>query len=117
VGDTIVLTGLEARTILGVDDRERVERRRVRVDLEIACDAAKAAVSDDLSDSIDYAAVARAVVEFVEESEFRLLESLAEGIAGVVRKTFHAKRVRVRVEKPGAVPGCETVAVVVERGP
>jgi dihydroneopterin aldolase len=115
-GDRILIEGLEIRTVLGVNEVERRAKRIVRVDMEIACDAAAAAKSDDISRATDYSAITYAVEEFVERSGFRLLETLADGIAGLILEKYSAPWVRVVVEKPGALPGVSRVAVVVERG-
>jgi dihydroneopterin aldolase len=114
--DTVFVTGLEARAIVGVNDWERTERQSVRVDLEMACDASRAAAQDDIDLAINYRSVAKAVLAFVEGSSFFLVETLAERIAALVREEFGVPWVKVRVAKPGAVRFSEEVGVEVVRG-
>jgi dihydroneopterin aldolase len=114
--DTVFVTGLEARAIVGINDWERTERQTVRVDLEMACDASRAAEEDDIALAINYRSVAKAVLALVESSSFFLVETLAERIAAAIRGEFGVPWVRVRVSKPGAVRFSQEVGVEVVRG-
>ncbi|MGA8259687.1 MAG: dihydroneopterin aldolase, partial [Arenicellales bacterium] len=114
--DIIFLKDLKAECVIGVWDWERQIRQRVSIDLEMVADVARAAASDELEDALNYKAVAKRVVSFVEGSEFRLIETLAERIAGILREEFGIPWCRVRVDKGGAVRGSRSVGVVIERG-
>ena len=54
--------------------------------------------------------------QFVADSEFQLVETLAENIAGIVNDEFNVPWVRVRVAKPGAIRGARDVGILIERG-
>jgi dihydroneopterin aldolase len=56
------------------------------------------------------------VQQFVGESEFQLVEAMAESIADIIRGEFDVPWVRVRVAKPGAIRGAGDVGVLIERG-
>lgn len=114
--DTVFVRGLEGRAILGVNEWERHERQIVRVDLDLATDAVRAAAQDDITLAVNYRSVSKAVLELVEGSSFFLVETLAERIAQLVRERFGIAWVRVRVSKPGAVRFSTEVGVEVERG-
>lgn len=114
--DTIFLRDLRVETIIGIYDWERTARQTVALDLEMAWDAARAAASDDIADTLDYKAVAKRMIAFIEASEFQLIETLAERIAAIVREEFGVSWVRVTVHKPGAVRGSRDVGVIIERG-
>lgn len=114
--DRVFIAGLELHCVLGVHEFERRGTRRVCIDLEIEADCAAAGRSDDVSDALDYHAVAKAVQRVVEGSAFRLVEALAERVASTVLAEFPpARGVRVRVGKPGAVRAADTVGVAIER--
>ena len=74
------------------------------------------AASDRLEDTLNYKAVAKRVIAFVEESEFQLIETLAERIAALLREEFAISWCRVTLDKGGAVRGSRGVGVVIERG-
>ncbi len=114
--DIIYLHGLKVDCIIGIWEWERRARQQVTIDLDMAADVARAARSDAIEDTLDYKAVAKRVIAFVAASEFRLVETLAEHIAALLREEFHIPWVRVRVNKPGAIRGGRDVGVVIERG-
>lgn len=114
--DITFLHGLKIDCIIGVWDWERQTRQTIIVDLDMAADIMRAAASDDINDALDYKAVARRVTEFVEASDFQLVETLAEKIAALVLKEFNIPWIRVRINKRGAVRGARDVGVVIERG-
>jgi dihydroneopterin aldolase len=112
----VFVEGLEVSAVIGVHPHERTAPRPLLLDLEVACDAARAARDDDITLAVDYDALARSVVEHVATLAPRLLETLAESVAAHVRERFQAPWVRVRVVKPGVVPASRAVGVVIERG-
>jgi len=114
--DKIFLRELKVETIIGIWDWERKIRQTVIIDLEMSADIAKAAATDDIKDTLDYKGVAKRIQQFVSESSFQLVETLAERIAGIVRDEFDVAWVRVRVNKPGAIRGSRDVGIDIERG-
>lgn len=114
--DTIFLRGLKIDTVIGIFDWERSIRQTIVLDLEMAADISKAAASDAIDDTLDYKAVAKRLIEFVENSEFQLVETLAEKSAQLVLKEFHVPWLRLTLNKKGAVRGARDVGVVIERG-
>lgn len=113
---TVFLRDLRVRTVVGVEEHERRSPQEVLVSLELDADLEPAAAADDLSLAIDYAAVARAVVEHGATARHLLLEALAGSIATLVLGRFPlARAVTVRIEKPGAVPGARAVGVELRR--
>ena len=114
--DIIYLHDLRIDTVIGVFDWERRVRQTVILDLDMAADARKAAVSDRIEDALNYKAVAKRVIEFVAHSEFHLVETLAERVAELVLAEFGVSWLRLRVNKQGAVRGARDVGVIIERG-
>jgi len=114
--DRVLIEGLEVRTVIGIYDWEREIRQSVRLDLEMAWDIRTAAASDDIADTLDYKAVSKRLIAFVEASEYGLIEALAEACAAIVLNEFAVPWLRLKLSKPGAVRGSENVAVTIERG-
>jgi 7,8-dihydroneopterin aldolase/epimerase/oxygenase len=115
-GDRIVIEELRAECVVGVNEWERNAKQMVLISLELAVDLAPAGRSDQLADTVDYSDLAARVVGLAEGLEPLLIERLAEAIAESCLSEPLARWVRVRVDKPGAVPEARTVAVVIERG-
>lgn len=114
--DRIFLSEMKVDTVIGIWDWERRIRQTVVIDLEMSADIAKAAASDDIVDTLNYKSVAKRVQEFVANSSFQLVETLAEKIAAIVRDEFAVAWVKVRVDKPGAIRGSRAVGILIERG-
>jgi dihydroneopterin aldolase len=114
--DIIYLTDLRIETVVGINDWERRTRQTIVLDVEMAGDVSRAAATDRIADTIDYKAVAKRLIAFVGESEFQLVETLAERIAEIIREEFGVPWCRIRLNKQGAVRGVRDVGVVIERG-
>ena len=114
--DIVFIRGLKAKAVIGVFDWEKQIRQNLVLDLDLRADVAHAAASDTLEDAVDYKAISQRVVEFVEDSQYQLVESLAEAVARIVREEFAVSWVRVRIAKPFAVRTAQEVGVVIERG-
>ena len=91
-------------------------RQTIVIDLDMASDVRKASQSDDIKDAVDYKAVSKRLQEFVGQSEFQLVETLAERVAGIVLDEFSVPWVRVRINKKGAVSSAGDVGIIIERG-
>lgn len=113
--DTIFLHDLRIKTIVGIWDWERKIRQTVSIDLEIGADIRKAASTDRIEDALDYKQIGKRVQQFVEESSFQLVETLAENIATVVLREFGVPWIVVKVNKPGAIRGSRDVGVIIRR--
>ena len=114
--DTVYITGLRAQTVIGVYDWERNIRQGVVLDLEMASDNRRAASEDRIEDALDYAVISSRLLSFMEDSEFQLIETMAEQVAQLIRDEFKVPWLRLRLCKPGAVPAAKDVGVLIERG-
>jgi dihydroneopterin aldolase len=113
--DRIFLHGLTAECIIGFIDWERRVRQSVVLDIELPVDCRRAALTDDVADTLDYKKVAKRVLAFVEASEFQLVETLAHRLALVILAEFGLAWVRITLNKPGAIRHSRDVGVVIER--
>lgn len=113
--DAIFLRDLKIETVIGIWEWERRIRQVVSIDLEMAADIPRAAATDRIEDTLNYKAVAKRVQEFVGESSFQLVETLAERVAALVLDEFDLPWVRVSVNKPGAIRGARDVGVTIRR--
>lgn len=114
--DIVYIRELEIDTIIGIYDWERQVRQTVSLDLDMAFDISSAGNSDSIEDALDYKAVAKRLIAFIEESEFFLIEKMAEKCAEIVLNEFDVPWLRLRLSKPRAVRGAKDVGVIIERG-
>lgn len=114
--DIVFIKDLQIETVIGIYDWERKIKQKVTLDLDMAFDIRKAGESDRIEDTLNYKAVAKRLIDFVGESRFELVETLAEKICEIVLGEFEVPWVRLTLNKPGAVSGSKSVGVIIERG-
>jgi len=114
--DIVYLRDLRIDTIIGIYEWERRTRQTIILDLEMSADIARAAASDEIADTLNYKAVAKRLIQFVGDSQFQLVETLAERCCAIVRDEFDVRWVRLVLNKKGAVRGATDVGVIIERG-
>ena len=113
--DKVFIEGLEIEALIGIYDWERRIRQPLLVDVEMAFDNRKPAASDAIEDTLNYKDVSKRLIEFVSQSDFGLVETLAERCAAIILDEFAVGRVRLKLSKPGAVRGARAVGVIIER--
>lgn len=114
--DIIFLGGLQIETIIGIYDWERETKQTVILDIEMAFDIQKAAETDDIAHTLDYKAVSKRIISFVESHHFFLVEKLTVEIANVILNEFNVPWVKITLNKKGAIRGASDVGIIIERG-
>ncbi|APZ44494.1 dihydroneopterin aldolase [Acidihalobacter ferrooxydans] len=114
--DTVFIRGLRVETRIGVYSWERRIRQILRVDVELASDNARAATSEDIADTVNYAEVADRLHALGVAQDWTLVESYAERAAATILDEFDTPWVRIAVTKEVRLPQRTEVGVVIERG-
>lgn len=114
--DIVYIRELEVETVIGIYDWEREIRQTVSLDLEMGTDINAAAATEDIENTLNYKSVSDRLIGFISESEFLLVETMAQQIADIVMQEFGVRWLRLRLGKPGAVPAARDVGVIIERG-
>ena len=113
--DTIFISDLRLDILIGVYDWEKKVPQKVQLDLEVGLPGRKSS-SDQLGDTIDYAAVVSRIEATLAENRFGLLESLAEHVAALVMREFRSPWVRISVTKLAPLKNVKRLGVTIERG-
>ena len=113
--DIIFLSEVKLETKLGVPAWERMLPQTIIVDIEIGFDLRAAGKSDAINDTIDYGAVVTRLRETLNIHSFQLVEALAEHLCQLIISEFNALNVKIRVAKPGIMPGLKALGVMIER--
>ena len=98
--DKVYIKGLKTDAVIGVYDWERDIRQTLVLDLELASDNRAAAANDAIEDAVDYDAISGRILAYVADSEFELIETLAERVAEIVMREFSIPWVRIKLGKP-----------------
>jgi FolB domain-containing protein len=113
--DQILIKDLLVRSVIGISEQERAQPQDIVINIVIFTDIKDAAKSDSIADCVNYRSMAKKVIAHVEKVHRFTVEALAEDISGLLLAEDRVQKVRVRVEKPGAVRFSRSVGVEIER--
>jgi FolB domain-containing protein len=113
--DQVFITDLMARGIIGVNGWEREKPQEILINIVLLADLHRAGKSDNIQDSVNYKTVAKKVLAHAETVQRQTVEALAADVARLCLEEPGVQKVRVRVEKPGAVSFSSSVGVEIER--
>ena len=113
--DKVIIKDLLLRGIIGINDRERVNKQDILINIVMVADTRAAAASDDIADAFNYKSITKRVIAHVEDSADFLVEKLVTDIARIIITEFDVDRVQVRLEKPGALRFARSVGVEIDR--
>lgn len=118
MADSICITGIHAFGYHGVLESERANGQDFYVDVVIDLDLTRASVTDDVTDTINYALITNLVVKEVTTDPVNLIETLTARIAERVKTSFaEVELVTVTVHKPQAPVGVKVkdISVTISR--
>jgi len=113
--DRVFLRELAVECIIGFLDWERLVKQTVYLDIEAPIDCRRAALNDDVAETLDYKRLSKLVIAFIGASEFKLVETLADRTAKLILTEFDIPWVRLTLNKRGAIRGSRDVGVTIER--
>lgn len=108
---TIKIKNLRLRTIVGINDDERVNQQDVIINVTIDFDDTKAVETDHISDTIDYKTLSKKIISHVEESSCFLLETLTARISDICSADPRVMSATVEVDKPHSVRFADSVSI------
>lgn len=114
--DILFLRDFRLDLTIGLYEWERQAPQPVLIDLEIGLYDHKAGHTDAIRDTIDYGQVAERIRQSLENKPLRLVETLGEHIADIVRGEFGAPWVRITVRKLAIVGNIRELGIIIERG-
>ena len=115
MGDTLRLQGLEVSCIIGDLPAERRHEQVLTVDVSLSLDLRKAAESDALSDTVDYAALVEEIRTRLRAEKCRLLECAAHVVADVCLRGAGVRAATVCVTKREVIPGLRAAVIEITR--
>ena len=113
--DKIVIEDLHLRTIIGINDDERINKQDVYLNLILWTHLHHPGRTDDIEDAVNYRTITKDVIDMVESSSYLLVEKLATEVAKLILQNDLVHRVGVEVAKPAALRFAKSVKVYIER--
>ena len=114
--DIIYIKSLSIETVVGLYDWERKIKQNIIFDIEMATDIRPAAASDDIKDTTNYKSISKRLIQFVGDSRYQLVETMAEDCAQLILSEFSVPWVKITLNKIGALRGAKDVGIIIERG-
>ncbi len=113
--DIVFIQGLKIDTVIGIYDWERKIRQDIILDIEMSADIKAASKTDHIDQTLDYKSVSKRLIDFVQNSQFQLVETLAEKITQIVLEEFEVTWVKLTLNKGEVLTGAQGVGVIIER--
>jgi len=114
--DKIIISALTIPAFIGVYSHEHQATQMLSIDLEMSVDIDRAAETDNISDAVDYSQVHREIISFVQQSRFRLLETLIKSLADHLKNQFKLSWLKLSITKrPRDMPDVDGVRIEIER--
>ncbi|MES2014637.1 MAG: dihydroneopterin aldolase [Patescibacteria group bacterium] len=98
--DTLILKECRFDCYIGIYPQERRTKQPIIIDVEMAVDIRKAAQSDEMKDALDYRDVHAAMKKHIQNTEYKLIETLIENLAALILKDFPVESVTLLLRKP-----------------
>lgn len=118
MADRVSGHGFKYEALVGFEANERSHPQTIAIDFEARTNWRKSGLDDRAHEIVDYAAVDRALRVLISGREWRLIEAIAESVAGLICTQFPVDQVTVSVTKrPADMPHCEGVSVRCSRTP
>ena len=113
-GDAIHIEQLEVFARIGVPDEERSQPQRLTISITLWPTEQGPELGDDIDRAVNYASVCTETKEFVQSRSDRLIETLADALAGRLLVVFEIRRVAIELRK-FVLPDVKYVSVTVTR--
>ncbi len=113
--DKVFIEDLMVRGIIGISEKERSQPQDIVVSATLFTDISKGSSSDNIKDCVNYRTIAKAIISHIQNVSRYTVEALAADIAHICLQTQNVRKVKIKVEKPGAVRFSKSVGVEITR--
>ena len=114
--DCLTISELALPATIGVHRWEQQFKQTLLLDLSLQFDNEKVAQNDSIEKAIDYDGLSQSIQEFVDQTAFALIETLAERIADQVLKDSRIWGIQLTLKKPTAIKDAKFAAITITRG-
>jgi FolB domain-containing protein len=113
--DKIFIKDLLIRGVIGISEKERSQPQDILINVSLFTDINKGGTTDNINDCVNYRTITKAIIAHIEKTPRYTVEALATDISSICLENPAVCKVRVRVEKPGAVRFSKSVGVEIVR--
>lgn len=116
MSDKVFIHELTAFASIGAYDWEHTIKQRLVFNIEMHWDFTRAVAEDNVEFCLNYAEVSQKILDFVEKTPFRLVETVAYQVADLLQNSYGIEALKIELHKPKAVAQASSVGVIVTRG-
>ncbi len=102
---------MKLRIIVGINPEERIHKQDVLINITADIDDSKVIQTKDINDTLNYRNLAKSIIDFVEKSEFHLLEILVDKVLNLVMSNDMVIRASVEIDKTTVLRYCDSVSL------
>jgi FolB domain-containing protein len=113
--DKVFIKDLLIRGVIGISEKERSQPQDIMVNVIMYTDITIGGTTDDIENCVNYRTVAKSIIAHIDKTHRYTVEALATDISVICLENPAVSKVRVRVEKPGAVRFSKSVGVEIFR--
>ncbi|WP_334458962.1 dihydroneopterin aldolase [Acinetobacter soli] len=114
--DAIVIEGLKVNTVVGCFNWERQIKQPLLLDLTIHNDLQRAAQSDELDDTLNYALICELAAHAIKHAQPKLIEHAAHLVLKKLFETFPTiESIIITIRKPAIIAEAQSVGIRLER--
>lgn len=111
--DFIKIQNLAVDTHIGIHEWEQKILQRLLINIIISFDCSKC--EDNILQTIDYEKICKRITDYVAANSFKLIETVANKIAILIKNEFNVRQLTVVISKPGAVYNADNIQVHITR--
>lgn len=113
MSDFLRIHALKMMAQIGVHAWEQQIKQQLSLDIQIEVNCRQC--NEQLSQTVDYAAICDLVIDYVENTSFLLIETVAEKVAELLKKTFAIQALTLTVSKPHAIKQADNISITITR--
>lgn len=108
----IRIEDLHVEAIIGVLPQERITPQKLLLTLEFVTHTP---TQDNITTVVDYAKIAAYITEYVSNSQYQLLEFLADQLLQAIQQQFSIQILYLQITKPNAIANAKSVKIIGEQ--
>lgn len=113
--DTLFIKDLILPCAIGVFEHEQQTKQTIIINLALSVETPKAGQTDNINNAVNYYQLYQDIISLVETSHYQLVESLAEALATKCLEDKRITQVKIRIDKPKALPRAKSAAIEIIR--
>ena len=110
---TVLIKDFIINEIIGIHEHEKVKKQKIIFNIVLDIDQNIVPDENNLSSIVDYEKITNKLEDLTKNKKYNFLESLAEDSFKEIFKDKRINSIKIKIEKPEAIPTAKSVGVEV----